>query len=94
MNTTNNFVLTSLPGSCNFLSMVLLRLYRNLIEHLLSLPLRRMLGKLIDHLATSLLSDTKMHQPPKPILKTVFDKTDYRVDLFRILTSNNLDKWN
>ena len=42
-----------------------------------------------DPYATSIITEIKMHKPPKVTLKKIFEKTDYRDEELRKLISNS-----
>ena len=86
---TNENIPTKISGNCNSL---LDYIITDLPEHkrtcISDTPLRTIKEKMSDHYAT-IITEIKLHKPPKVTLKEVFDKTDYRVEELRNLISNS-----
>ena len=63
-----DYIFTDLPGSVNFESYVS------------DTPLRNLDGEHVDHFQTSVISNVTLHQPPKVIIKKVYDKSNYKAE--------------
>ena len=66
-----DYIITDLPGSINFESYVS------------DTPLRNLNGEHVDHFQTSVISNVTLHQPPKVIIKEIYDKSNYKAEKLR-----------
>ena len=66
-----DYIVTDLPGSVNFESYVS------------DTPLRNLNGEHVDHFQTSVISNVTLHQPPKVIIKEIYDKSNYKAEKLR-----------
>ena len=87
---TNENIPTRISGNCkSLLDYIITDLPEYKRTYISDTPLRTIKGKMSDHYATSIITDIKIHKPPKVTLKEIFDKTDYRVEELRKLISNS-----
>ena len=87
---TNESIPTRISGNCkSLLDYIITDLPEYKQSCISDTPLRTIKGKTSDHYATSIITEIKMHKPPKVTLKEIFDKTGYRVEQLRKLISNS-----
>ena len=71
---TNENIPTGISGNCkSLLDYIITDLPKYKRTCISDTPPRTIKGKMSDHYATSIITENKMHKPPKVTLKEIFD---------------------